>query len=135
MSFNHKRKTRSQQPQFFLKGRERESTLNLGLGIKLQQISGGQVMRNPFILDISNHDVMDETVSQFVSLTISTPIGLQTSSECLYSLNFKKDKKKKKSVLISVYMSEITHPIHMQAYLLEELQGYVLPHKICSYLA
>ena len=41
---------------------------------------------------------------------------------------------KKKNLCLSVYMSEITHPIHIQAYLREELQGYVLPHKICSYL-
>lgn len=77
--------------------------------------------------------LLNETVSD---LFICNFIGLCKTVQNVYILLILKgQKKKKKNLCLSVYMSEITHPIHMQAYLLEELQGYVLPHKICSYLA
>ena len=73
--------------------------------------------------------VLSETV---FDLFIFNSIGLCKTVQNVYILLILKGQKK--SLCLSVYMSEITHPIHIQAYLLEELQGYVLPHKICSYL-
>ena len=73
--------------------------------------------------------LLNEIVSD---LFICNFIGLCKTVQNVYILLILKGQKK--YLCLSVYMSEITHPIHIQAYLLEELQGYVLPHKICSYL-
>lgn len=73
--------------------------------------------------------LLNEIVSD---LFICNFIGLCKTVQNVYILLILKGQKK--NLCLSVYMSEITHPIHIQAYLLEELQGYVLPHKICSYL-
>ena len=74
--------------------------------------------------------ILNEIVSD---LFICNFIGLCKIVQNVHMLLILKGQKKK-NLCLSVYMSEITHPIHIQTYLLEELQGYALPHKICSYL-
>lgn len=74
--------------------------------------------------------LLNETVSD---LFICNFIGLcKTVQNVHILLILKGQKKKKKSVLICLYVWN--HPSYSYASLLEELQGYVLPHKICSYL-
>lgn len=59
-------------------------------------------------------------------------IGLCETAQNVYILLT--SKRTKKTLCLSGYIPEITHHNHIQAYLLEKLQGYVLYHKICSYL-
>ena len=76
--------------------------------------------------------LLNETVSD---LFICNFIGLCKTVQNVYILLTLKGQKKKKNLCLSVYhMSEITHANQIQAYLLEKLQGYILPHKICSCL-
>lgn len=66
--------------------------------------------------------LLNETVSDlFIYVILS---GLCKTVQNVYILLILKGQKK--NLCLSVYMSEITHPIHMQAYLLEELQ------RLCS---
>lgn len=57
--------------------------------------------------------LLNETVSD---LFICNFIGLCKTVQNVHILLILKGQKKKKNLCLSVYMSEITHPIHMQAY-------------------